>query len=67
MMSDYADVLQARMSDVACRTCAGSGKLAVLAKHNLVHLVEDMVEALDAISAHAAGQTTKCLALDMKL
>ena len=55
------------MSDVACRACAGSGKRAVYAKHNLVHLVEDMVEALDAISAHAAGQTMKRLASQMEL
>ena len=55
------------MSDVPCRACAGGGKRAVLAKHNLVHLVEDMLEALDAIAAHAAGQTMKRLASEMDL
>ncbi|CUI09824.1 hypothetical protein BN2497_14425 [Janthinobacterium sp. CG23_2] len=57
----------AMLSDVACRTCAGSGRRAVAAKHNLVHLVEDMVEALDAMSAHAAGKAMKRLASDMDL
>lgn len=55
------------MSDTACRVCAGSGTRAVQAQHKLVHLVEDMVEALNAMAAHAAGQTMKRLADDMGL
>lgn len=55
------------MSDTPCRACAGSGTRAVEAQHKLRHLVEDMVEALNAIAAHAAGQTMKRLAADMDL
>ncbi len=55
------------MSDVLCRTCRGTGRRAVKAKHNELKYVEQMVEALDAISAHAAGQTMKRLAADMDL
>jgi hypothetical protein len=53
------------MSDVACRACAGTGRRAIGAKHNLVQLVADMVEALDAMAARAAGQTMNRLASDM--
>ncbi len=55
------------MSDIACRACAGSGTRAVQAQHKMLHLVEDMVEALNAMAAHAAGQTMKRLAADMSL
>ncbi len=55
------------MSDVPCRICRGTGRRAVAAKHNELKYVEQMVEALDAISAHAAGQTMKRLASDMDL
>lgn len=55
------------MSDIACGSCGGTAKRAVEAKHNLVRLVEDMVEVLNAMSAHAAGQTMKRLASEMDL
>lgn len=55
------------LSDAVCRACAGTGRRPVVAKHNLVQLVEGMVEALDAMAAHAAGQTMKRLASDMGL
>jgi hypothetical protein len=35
-------------------------------QHKMLHLVEDMVEALNAMSAHAAGQAMKRLAVDME-
>ncbi|KQQ32004.1 hypothetical protein ASF61_16860 [Duganella sp. Leaf126] len=54
------------LSDVACRACAGGGTRAVQAQHKLQHLVEDMVEALNAMSAHAAGQTMKRLAKEVE-
>lgn len=53
------------LSDTACRACGGTAKRAVEAKHNLIQLVEDMVEALNAISAHSAGQMMKRLASEM--
>lgn len=53
------------MSDIACRACAGSGTRAVQAQHKMLHLVEDMVEALNAMAAHAAGQTMKRLATEI--
>jgi len=40
---------------------------AVLAQHKMLHLVEDMVEALNAMAAHAAGQTMKRLAAGLDL
>jgi hypothetical protein len=55
------------LSDAACRACVGTGRRAVIAKHNIEQLVVDMVEALDAMAAHAAGQTMKRLANDMEL
>lgn len=55
------------MSDTPCRPCRGSGRKAVVARHNELQLVEDMVEALDAISAFAAGQAMKMLASEMDL
>ncbi|NML61805.1 hypothetical protein HHL21_12080 [Massilia sp. RP-1-19] len=55
------------MSDNVCKACGGTAKRAVEAKHNLIHLVEDMVEVLNAMSAHAAGKTMKRLASEMEL
>ena len=55
------------LSDIACRACAGTGTRAVQAQHKMLHLVEDMVEALNAMAAHAAGQTMKRLAAEMSL
>lgn len=55
------------MSDVACRACSGRGTRAVLAQHKLLYLIEDMVEALNSMVAHAAGQTMKRLAADMRI
>ena len=55
------------MSDIACRVCAGSGTRAVQAQHNMQHLVQDMVEPLNAMAAHAAGQTMKRLVADMRI
>jgi hypothetical protein len=55
------------MSDIACRVCAGCGTRAVQAQHKLQQLIEDMVEALNAMAAHAAGQTMRRLAADMEL
>lgn len=55
------------LSDVACRACAGQATRAVQVQHKLQHLVEDMVEALNAMSAHAAGQTMRRLANEMEL
>lgn len=54
------------MSDVACHACAGTGRRAVVAKHNIEQLVIDMVDVLDAMAAHAAGQTMKRLASDIE-
>ena len=55
------------LSDVACRACAGQGIRAVQVQHKLQHLVEDMVEALNAMAAHAAGQTMKRLAVEISI
>jgi hypothetical protein len=55
------------MSDIACRACSGTAKRAVQAKHNLIHLVEDMIEVLNAMTERAAGQTMKRLASEMDL
>lgn len=55
------------LSDIPCRACGGTARRAVQAKHNLIQYVEDMVEVLDAMSAHAAGQTMKRLASEMDL
>ncbi|WP_426078649.1 hypothetical protein [Janthinobacterium sp. PSPC3-1] len=45
------------MSDIACRACAGSGTRAVQAPHKTLHLIEDMLEALNATSATARRRT----------
>jgi hypothetical protein len=55
------------LSDIACRPCNGTGRRAVDTKHNIVHLVEDMVQALDAMAAHAAGETMRRLATEIQL
>lgn len=55
------------LSDFACRACSGSGTRPVTAQHKMLHLVEDMVEALNVMVAHAARQTLKRLAADMVL
>ncbi|ATD62513.1 MAG: hypothetical protein ACOH2S_27565 [Janthinobacterium svalbardensis] len=54
------------LSDVSCKACAGTGTRAVQVQHKLLHLVEDMVEALHAMCKHAAGQTIKRLAEEME-
>lgn len=53
------------LSDFACRACAGQGTRAVQVQHKLQRLVEDMVEALNAMTAHAAGQTMKRLSREL--
>jgi hypothetical protein len=55
------------MSDMPCRACMGTGRRAIEAKHNLLQLVADMVESLDAMSSHAASQTMRRLATEMEL
>jgi len=55
------------LSDAPCRACAGSGRRAVAAKRNIEQLVIDMVESLDALAAHAAGQTMKRLSSEMEM
>ena len=55
------------LSDLVCRACAGRGTHAVQAQHKLQRLIEDMVEALNAMTAHAAGQTMKRLAREMEI
>lgn len=53
------------LSDLACRACAGQGTRAVQAQHKLQRLIEDMVEALNAMTAQAAGQTMKRLSQEL--
>lgn len=55
------------MSDIACRASAGSGTRAVQAQHKMLRLVEDMIEALNAMATQAAGLTIRRLSADMDL
>jgi len=55
------------MLDAPSRACAGTGRRAIEAKHNLLQLVADMFESLYSKSAHAASQTMKRLELEMDL
>lgn len=54
-------------SDIACKVCHGSAKRPLKGNQDTIKYTTEMVESLDAITRHAAGQVMRKLASDMDL
>jgi len=55
------------LQDGPCKSCNGTAKRPIEARHDIIKYVTEMVESLESMTIHAGGETMRKLAEDMNL